>query len=43
MNWISKAGWPGNLIALAAGASTTLALAPFDIWPLALLAIALFY
>lgn len=43
MNWISRAGWLGNLVATAAGALTTLALAPFDIWPLALLAIALFY
>lgn len=43
MRWISQPGWPGHVLALAAGASTTLALAPFDIWPLALLAIALFY
>ena len=43
MHWITRAGWPGNLIALAAGAITPLALAPFDIWPLALLSIALFY
>ncbi|MEO4045649.1 apolipoprotein N-acyltransferase [Pseudomonas sp. CAU 1711] len=43
MRWITQPGWPGNLLALAGGASTTLALAPFDIWPLALLAIALFY
>ncbi|MBB2493651.1 apolipoprotein N-acyltransferase [Aquipseudomonas ullengensis] len=43
MHWITRSGWPGNLLALAAGASTTLALAPFDIWPLAILSIALFY
>ncbi|WP_068830394.1 apolipoprotein N-acyltransferase [Pseudomonas sp. BMS12] len=43
MRWITQPGWPGNLLAMAGGASTTLALAPFDIWPLALLAIALFY
>ncbi|QXH47546.1 apolipoprotein N-acyltransferase [Pseudomonas xanthosomatis] len=43
MRWISRPGWPGNLLALAAGASTLLALAPFGIWPLALLSIALFY
>ncbi|MCG4454552.1 apolipoprotein N-acyltransferase [Pseudomonas sp. MMS21-TM103] len=43
MHWITRSGWPGNLIALAAGAITTLALAPFDLWPLALLSIALFY
>ncbi|MDZ5604510.1 apolipoprotein N-acyltransferase [Pseudomonas sp. RP23018S] len=43
MRWITRPGWPGNLLAVAAGASTLLALAPFDIWPLALLSIALFY
>ncbi|WP_172150131.1 MULTISPECIES: apolipoprotein N-acyltransferase [Pseudomonas] len=43
MHWITRSGWPGNLIALAAGAITPLALAPFDLWPLALLSIALFY
>ena len=36
MNWITRPGWPGNLLALAAGALTPLMLAPFDIWPLAL-------
>ena len=43
MHWITRAGWPGHLIALGAGALTPLALAPFAIWPLALLSIALFY
>ncbi|RWU23974.1 apolipoprotein N-acyltransferase [Pseudomonas alkylphenolica] len=43
MRWITRPGWPGNLLAVAAGALTTLALAPFDIWPLALLAAGLFY
>ncbi|UTW06579.1 apolipoprotein N-acyltransferase [Pseudomonas benzenivorans] len=43
MHWITRPGWPGNLIALAAGAITPLALAPFDLWPLAILSIALFY
>lgn len=43
MHWITRSGWPGHLIALAAGAVTTLAFAPFDLWPLALLSIALFY
>ena len=43
MNWITRPGWPGNLLALVAGALTPLALAPFDLWPLALLSIALFY
>lgn len=43
MRWITRPGWPGNLLALAAGALTTLSLAPFDIWPLALLSIGLIY
>lgn len=43
MNWIVRPGWPGNLLATLAGALTTLALAPFDIWSLALLSIALLY
>ena len=43
MRWITRPGWPGNLLALAAGALTSLALAPFDIWPLALVAVGLFY
>ncbi|MGE8362907.1 apolipoprotein N-acyltransferase [Pseudomonas sp.] len=43
MHWITRPGWPGNLISLVAGAITTLALAPFDLWPLAILSIALFY
>ncbi|MHA6192937.1 apolipoprotein N-acyltransferase [Pseudomonas wadenswilerensis] len=43
MRWITRPGWPGNLLAVAAGALTTLTLAPFDIWPLALVALGLFY
>ena len=43
MHWITRPGWPGNLLAVAAGGLTTLALAPFDIWPLALVALVLFY
>lgn len=43
MRWITRPGWPGNLLAVVAGALTTLALAPFDIWPLALVALAMFY
>ncbi len=43
MHWITRPGWPGHLIALAAGAITPLALAPFDVWPLAIVSIALFY
>ncbi len=43
MRWITQPGWPGNLLAIGAGALATLALAPFDIWPLAIVSIALFY
>ena len=43
MRWITRPGWPGHLLALAAGALTPLALAPFDLWPLGLLSLALFY
>ena len=43
MRWITRPGWPGHLLAVAAGALTTLALAPFDFWPLALVSLALFY
>ncbi|UCJ16627.1 apolipoprotein N-acyltransferase [Pseudomonas sp. MM211] len=43
MNRLFRPGWPGNLIALLAGALITLALAPYGIWPLALLSIALLY
>ncbi|WEL62324.1 hypothetical protein P0D93_18365 [Pseudomonas sp. CBSPGW29] len=35
--------WPGNLLAVVAGAITTLALAPFDLWPFALVAVGFFY
>ncbi|WP_248769581.1 apolipoprotein N-acyltransferase [Pseudomonas sp. MWU12-2345] len=40
---LTRPGWPGNLLAVVAGALTTLALAPYDIWPLALLAVGVFY
>ena len=43
LQWMTRPGWPGHLLACAAGALTTLALAPFDLWPLAVLSIALFY
>ena len=43
MNWITRPGWPGNLLALAAGALTPLSMAPFDYWPLALLSLGLLY
>lgn len=43
MQFITRAGWPGNLLALAAGALTPLTLAPFDYWPLSLLSLGLLY
>lgn len=43
MRWIFRPGWPGNLLALIAGALTTLSLAPFDYWPLAPVSIGMFY
>jgi len=36
-------GWPGHLLAVLAGALSTLALTPFDIWPLGLVSVALLY
>lgn len=43
MQWITRAGWPGHLIALLAGSVTPLTLAPYDLWPLALLSIGLLF
>ena len=43
MRWTTRPGWPGNLLAVAAGALTPLTLAPFDIWALSLLSLAVFY
>ncbi|KTC10831.1 acyltransferase [Pseudomonas marginalis ICMP 9505] len=43
MQRLTRPGWPGNLLAVVAGAMTTLALAPFDLWPFALVAAGLFY
>src|SRR5690606_30127170 len=43
MRWITQPGWIGHVIALAAGGLTPLAFSPFDLWPLLLLSIALFY
>jgi apolipoprotein N-acyltransferase len=43
MHWITRPGWPGNLLAVVAGALTTLALAPYGIWPLALVSLAMLY
>ena len=38
MQCLTRNGWIGNSIALIAGALITLTLAPFDIWPLTLIA-----
>lgn len=43
MRWITQPGWIGHLVALAAGSLTPLAFSPFDLWPLELLSVALFY
>lgn len=43
LQWMTRSGWPGHLVALVAGAITPLAFAPFDIWPLAVLSIAVLY
>lgn len=43
MNWITRPGWPGNLLTLLAGALTPLSMAPFDFWPLSLLSLGLLY
>lgn len=43
MNWITRPGWPGNLLAMAAGTLTPLCMAPFDFWPLSLLSLGLLY
>src|SRR5690606_36022071 len=43
LDWLRAPGWRGHLLALIAGALTTLSFTPFDIWPLGLLSIALLY
>lgn len=43
MLWLTRSGWLGNCFALAAGALITLTLAPFDVWPLALVACIVLY
>jgi len=43
MQWMTRPGWLGHIIALIAGALAVLSLAPFDIWPLSLVSLALFY
>lgn len=43
LTWLRAPGWPGHVLALIAGALTTLSLTPFDIWPLALVSVGVFY
>lgn len=43
LQWLRGPGWPGHLLALCAGALTTLSFTPFDLWPLGLLSAALLY
>ncbi|GGC99907.1 apolipoprotein N-acyltransferase [Halopseudomonas salina] len=43
LNWLRAPGWPGHLLALLAGALSTLALSPFGLWPLGLLSVALLF
>lgn len=39
---LSQRGWPGHVLAALAGPLITLSLAPYDLWPLAVLAVLLF-
>jgi len=39
---LTQPGWPGNLAAFIAGPLITLSMAPYNIWPLALVAVVLF-
>ncbi|MCL5041723.1 MAG: apolipoprotein N-acyltransferase [Gammaproteobacteria bacterium] len=41
--WLTSPGWPGHLVALLAGALSTLSFTPFGLWPLGLLSVALLY
>ncbi|WP_235906691.1 apolipoprotein N-acyltransferase [Pseudomonas saliphila] len=43
VDWLRSPGWPGHLIALLAGALSTLSLNPFNLWPLGLVSAALLY
>jgi apolipoprotein N-acyltransferase len=42
LNRIAQPGWPGHLVAFIAGPLITLSMAPYNIWPLALIAVVLF-
>lgn len=43
MHWLTRSGWLGNSLSLAAGALITLTLAPFDLWPLAFISCIVLY
>lgn len=43
MQWLTRSGWIGNSLSLAAGALITLTLAPFDLWPLTFVACIVLY
>ena len=43
MHWLTRSGWIGNSLTLAAGALITLTLAPFDLWPLTFVACIILY
>ena len=43
MQWLTRSGWLGNSLSLVAGALITLTLAPFDLWPLTLIACMVLY
>ncbi len=43
LQWLRAPGWPGHLLALLAGGLSTLALSPFNFWPLGLISIAMLY
>ncbi|HKM37603.1 MAG TPA: apolipoprotein N-acyltransferase [Thiopseudomonas sp.] len=43
MQWLTRSGWIGNSLSLAAGALITLTLAPFDLWPLVFISCIVLY
>ena len=43
MHWLTRSGWLGNCLTLAAGALITVTLAPFNLWPLALVSCIVLY
>lgn len=43
MQWLTRSGWMGNSLSLAAGALITLTLAPFNLWPLVFISCIVLY